>query len=79
MNKEKELEIIAIIAKIAKKEIEEIKPPMKLTQIGIDSFSSLEIVFAIENKFKVSFPSEGLSLVSTVGELIEHVRALTDN
>ena len=45
----------------------------KLADIGIDSFSLIELVFVAEEAFGVNIPMEGLRPV-TVGDVVDVVR-----
>ena len=47
-----------------------LRPDAQLADIGIDSFSLIELVFVAEEEFKVKIPFEGLK-VKTVGDVIE--------
>ena len=47
-----------------------LQPDAQLVDIGIDSFSLIELVFVAEEEFKVKIPFEGLK-VKTVGDVIE--------
>jgi acyl carrier protein len=45
-------------------------PEARLADIGIDSFSLIELVFLAEEEFKIKIPVEGLE-VKTVGDVID--------
>ena len=47
-----------------------LQPNARLADIGIDSFSLIELVFVAEEEFKVKIPIEGLK-VTTVGDVVE--------
>jgi acyl carrier protein len=47
-----------------------LRPDAQLADIGIDSFSLIELVFVAEEEFRVKIPFEGLK-VKTVGDVIE--------
>ena len=47
-----------------------LQPDAQLADIGIDSFSLIELVFVAEEEFRVKIPFEGLK-VKTVGDVIE--------
>ena len=47
-----------------------LQPDAQLVDIGIDSFSLIELVFVAEEEFRVKIPLEGLK-VKTVGDVIE--------
>ena len=45
-------------------------PDALLADIGIDSFSLIELVFLAEEEFKIKIPFEGLE-VKTVGDVVD--------
>jgi len=45
-------------------------PEARLADIGIDSFSLIELVFLAEEEFHIKIPVEGLE-VKTVGDVLE--------
>jgi acyl carrier protein len=47
-----------------------LQPDARLADIGIDSFSLIELVFLAEEEFKVSIPFEGLT-VKTVSDVLD--------
>ena len=54
-------------------------PDVKLADLAIDSLSVLEVMFAVEDKFKVTVPSEPVALqgqLNTVGDLVAFVDRL---
>jgi len=48
---------------------EVLTPDALLADIGIDSFSLIELVFLAEEEFKIKIPFEGLK-VKTVGDVV---------
>jgi acyl carrier protein len=67
--------IIGFIAKEAKKEPGEIKSTDHLTDLGLDSFSVIELTFAIEEAFDIEVPfnANNAEKFVTVGDVIEAV------
>ena len=47
----------------------QLEPDAKLADIGIDSFSLIELVFVAEEEFGIRIPIEGLQ-VTTVGDVL---------
>lgn len=47
-----------------------LSPTAKLTDIGIDSFSLIELIFLVEEEFGITINIEQFS-VSTVGDVLE--------
>lgn len=50
-----------------------IQPDARLADIGIDSFSLIELVFVAEEEFKVIIPLEGL-IVKTVNDVLDVIQ-----
>ena len=50
-----------------------IQPDARLADIGIDSFSLIELVFVAEEEFKVIIPLEGL-VVKTVNDVLDVIQ-----
>jgi len=48
-------------------------PEARLADIGIDSFSLIELVFVAEEEFEIKIPIEGLQ-VTTVGDVLAVVQ-----
>jgi acyl carrier protein len=75
-----EQEIISIIADVSGYDPEEIKPESKLADnLEIDSIQAIEIVVAIEKKYKISVRDEDVPNITTVGETISLVERLLQN
>lgn len=71
-----------IIAANALLSLEQVQPDHRLSDLGLDSLGVVEIIFALEEAFDISVPfnanepaQSGFDL-STVGGVIEGVRAL---
>lgn len=70
-------EIIPIIADISGYEPEEIKPATKLADdLEIDSIKAIEIIVAIEKRYKISVRDEDVPKIATVGDTITLVSRL---
>lgn len=66
-----EEEIRNLIAEIIEKEPGEITPEAKFFEdLGVDSMMALEIMAAIERKYKISIPEEKLAQLTTLKETI---------
>jgi acyl carrier protein len=58
---------------------EVLQPDAKLEDLAIDSLSVIEVMFAVEDAFKVTVPSKSMKLqaeISTIGDLVNYVDAL---
>jgi acyl carrier protein len=72
-----EKEIISIIADVSGFEPEEITFESKLADdLEIDSIKAIEIVVAIEKKYKISVRDEDVPKITTVSDTIAVVRKL---
>jgi len=72
-----EKEIISIISDVSGFEMEEINLDTKLAdQLEIDSIKAIEIVVAIEKKYKISIRDEDVPKIITVRETVDLVNTL---
>ena len=58
---------------------ESLQPDAKLADLAIDSLSVIEVLFAVEDAFKVVVPPEPAALhgeMETVGDLVAYVERL---
>lgn len=70
-----EAEIRSIIAEIIEKDPEEITPEAKFFEhLGVDSMMALEILAAIEKKYKITIPEEKLAQLTTLSQTIAVAR-----
>ena len=51
-------------------DIARFSPEARLSDIGVDSFSLIELVFLAEEEFGIRIPIEGLS-INTVGDVLD--------
>jgi acyl carrier protein len=51
----------------------QLKPEADLADIGVDSFSLIELVFLVEDEFHITIPVEGLK-VKTVGDVLDVIQ-----
>jgi len=64
-------EIKKLVADIAEKTPEEIKDEATFSEdLGIDSMMALEIVAAIEKKYRIIIPEDQLTKLGTLGDVI---------
>jgi len=70
-----ENEIRNLIAKILEIEPEKITPEARFVEdLGMDSMMALEIVAAIEKKYKVTIPEEKLTKMGSLKDALELVK-----
>ena len=58
---------------------EVLQPSAKLEDLAIDSLSVIEVMFAVEDEFKVTVPSKSMKLqaeIRTIGDLVAFVDQL---
>jgi acyl carrier protein len=58
-----------------------LQPEAKLEDLAIDSLSVIEVLFAVEEEFKIKVPSEPVGSqteIKTVGDLVAYVDKLID-
>ena len=77
-------EVIEVIAKQAKVDAATVARETELADLGLESLDSIELIFALEEKFNIEIPfnanetnSAGISL-STAGNVIDAVAKLVD-
>ena len=65
----------AVAKKVDKRDFPHIKRESKLTELGIDSLSMMQIVGELETELGVTIPDEDLVELVTVGDLCQKVEA----
>ncbi len=74
-----EEEIRNLVAMIIEKDPAEIDPDAKFFQdLGVDSMMALEILAAIEKKYKITIPEEKLAKITTLNETIALAKEYLD-
>lgn len=69
-----ERQVKQILADQLDLDMEKIKKTALLTDdLGIDSFSSIEVVYDLEDKFGIEIPESDLANVKTVDDIINYV------
>ena len=72
-----EKEIMSIISDVAEMDTKEITPDSNLVKdLGINSIKAIEIIVAIEKKYKVSIRDEDVPKVTTPGQIISLTEGL---
>jgi acyl carrier protein len=72
-------EVITIISNLTKIPEESIDPKVDFSDSGIDSFSLVEIVYAIENRYDVDIPQDSLLEVRNLEGLLGLLETLLKN
>ncbi len=69
-----ETQVKRILADQLDLDVGEIKKTAVLTDdLGVDSFSSIEIVYELEDKFGVEIPEKDLADVKTVDDIVNYI------
>jgi acyl carrier protein len=72
-------EIKDLIAKVIEKEPDEIDPNARFAEdLGVDSMMALEILAAIEKKYKITIPEEKLMQFTTLNETVKIAKEFLD-
>ena len=69
-------EVIETVSNLTKIPKEDIDPTLSFRDTGLDSFALVEVVFAIENKYDITFPQESLLEITTVDEFVAFIEKL---
>jgi acyl carrier protein len=74
---ETEQKVLAIVARVSKKDAGGLKPEHHLTaDLGIDSPRALELLCDLEEEFKIEVPEDAVSKIETVGDILKLIHAL---
>jgi acyl carrier protein len=71
-----ERELSAIVRQEKNVSDDLLRPETPLADAGIDSLDSLTILFAIEERFKISVPDDRARAMKTFGDMIDIVESL---
>ncbi len=72
-----ESDIRAIVAEVLETEPESLNPDAKFVEdLGMDSMMALEILAAIEKKFRVAIPEDKLSSFTSLNETIRLIEKI---
>jgi acyl carrier protein len=66
----------AIVAKDYKLDTDKVTPDSSLESLGIDSLGVAELLFSIEEEFKVTLPMEPVQDLATVGDVARFIDML---
>lgn len=74
--REEIIEIVSNLSKIPKDKIEKYNSE-NFSELGMDSFALIEIIYAIENAFDINIPQDSLAKVKNIDDLVELITQLT--
>jgi acyl carrier protein len=67
-------EVKKLIADITEREVEEINEKASFSEeLGIDSLTGMEVMLAIDKKFKTDIPEEEFAKIKNVDDIVEIV------
>jgi acyl carrier protein len=64
---------ISVIAKFKKIPEDKISLDTSLEELGLDSLDALNLIFELEEEFKISVPDERALKLRTVGQMVEGI------
>jgi len=68
-------EVRRLIADVTERKQEEISDTALLTdELGLDSLMALEVMVAVDKKYKINIPEEEFSTIRTLNDAVEVVR-----
>ncbi|MGQ9633504.1 MAG: phosphopantetheine-binding protein [Bryobacteraceae bacterium] len=68
--------VISVIAKTQRIPKEKITPESTFEELGLDSLDSVNILFALEEEFRISIPDEDTREIRSVAQMIEGIGKL---
>ena len=75
-----EQSIKEILAKQLSMDAAKIAPQAKLVEdLGLDSFGSVEVAFALEEQFDLKIPDQDLYSAKTVKDIVDYMAGQTQN
>ena len=68
--------VLAAIAGVKHMQPEAVSPGQNLTELGFDSLDTVNLLFVLEEEFKISIPDDHAERIRTVGDIITGIRQL---
>jgi len=68
--------VIAVIAKTQRLDPSAIQPESTFAELKIDSLDGINILFALEEEFKVSIPDDAAKKITSVKEAVDGISQL---
>ena len=66
-------EVIKILSETAAKNTEEISIHLSIRSLDLDSLDILELIMNLEDKFDILIPTNAMSKINTVGDMIKYI------
>jgi acyl carrier protein len=73
-----EQQVIAIIATKKKIDPQAITPTSTFEELGLDSLDAADLIFTVEDTFKILVPDESAQSMRSVGDVIAGIRQLVE-
>jgi len=71
--------VLAAVAGVKHLQPEAVSPDQSLIDLGFDSLDTVNLLFVLEEEFKVSISDDDAGKIRTVGDIIAGVRQLTSS
>ena len=68
--------VISVIAKTQRMAPEKISPESTFEELGLDSLDSVNILFALEEEFKINIPDDDAREIRGVKQMVEGIEKL---
>jgi len=68
-----EQKVIAAVAKVAKRQVGEIRPTSSFDELGMDSLDRVCLLFELEQAFDISIPEADAQGIETVQDIINRL------
>ena len=76
---EKEQKVLAIIAKVSKRDAATIKPESQLVaDLGIDSSKAMHLMCDVEEELKIEVPEDAIGKISTVADVLALIQVTSN-
>ena len=71
-------EVLVVIAQTQRIPIEKITLDSRFEELGMDSMDTVNILFALEEKFDITIPDEAAKQIRSIREMVDGVQKLVD-
>lgn len=65
-----EEKVIEAVAKVAKRQLGEVRLDSRFEDLGMDSLDRITLLFELEQAFDISIPEEKVQGIETVGDIV---------
>lgn len=71
--------VLAAVAGVKHLQPEAVSPDQSLIDLGFDSLDTVNLLFVLEEEFKISISDDDAGRIRTVGDIISGIRQLTSS